>query len=99
MYSEFRYAQIIALDSLPSSPPSLSAWTVTYPAAFAADAANACDGGAAATGLAGGSVQGQGQFESSSVDLNAIWDFCEYTVRVANLDMVTDSNTRQCLLF
>jgi hypothetical protein len=88
--------------SLPPPPPpppldlsGVTAWQVSYPASFAGDAADACDGGAAASGAAGGSYSGAGQFESSSADLNAVFGLCEYTVRATNLDLVTDSNTRQ----
>jgi hypothetical protein len=84
----------------PPPPPSpldmsVTAWQVFYPASFAGDAADACDGGAAGTGEAGGSFSGGGQFASSSDELNAVFALCEYTVRAVNLDMVTDSNTRQ----
>jgi len=34
-------------------------------------------------------------FVSSSADLNAVYDFCRYTVVATALDMFTDSNTRQ----
>ena len=82
----------------PPPPPALdvsvTAWQVSYPASFAGDAADACEGGAAATGEAGGSLSG-GQFASSSADLDAVFALCEYTIRAVNLDLVTDSNTRQ----
>ena len=75
--------------------PDATAWQVYYPASFASDAADACEGGAAATGVAGGSTNGSGAFTSSSPELNRIFSFCEYTVRTTNLDLMTDSNTRQ----
>ena len=74
--------------------PNVTAWQVFYPASFVGDASEACDGGASGTGESGGSVTGP-QFVSSSDDLNKIFSLCEYTVRATNLDMVTDSNTRQ----
>ena len=40
-------------------------------------------------------MSGLGQFSSSSPALDAIFALCEYTVRATNLDLVTDSNTRQ----
>ena len=80
----------------PLPPPSVSFWQVFYPASFAGDAARECAGGAAGTGAAGGSPPGAAaQFFSSSPELDGIFAFCEYTVRATNLDMVTDSNTRQ----
>lgn len=77
----------------PLAPPNVSFWQVFYPASFVADAARECEGGAAGTGAAGGSTPAP--FFSSSPELDAIFDFCLYTVRATNLDLVTDSNTRQ----
>ena len=79
----------------PLPPPSAALWQVFYPASFVGDASAQCPGGAAATGAAGGSAPASPQFYSSSPDLDAIFQFCEYTVRATNLDLVTDSNTRQ----
>lgn len=35
------------------------------------------------------------QVETSSTELNAVWDLCQYTVVATGLDVYTDSNTRQ----
>ena len=32
---------------------------------------------------------------TSSANLNSVWELCRYTLRVAALDVNTDSNTRQ----
>lgn len=79
----------------PLPPPNATLWQVFYPASFAEDAARACPGGAAGTGVAGGSAPASPQFYSSAPQLDAIFAFCLYTVRATNLDLVTDSNTRQ----
>ena len=35
------------------------------------------------------------RFESSSTDLNAVWELCRYTIEASSLDLYADSNARQ----
>lgn len=95
----------------PPPQPTISFWQVYYPAAFIGDAQAGCPGGAAGTQVDGRESSSQATttaattttsppplttaFQSSSPLLNSIFNLCEYTVRATNLDMVTDSNTRQ----
>lgn len=79
-YSEFRWAEIVVLDSTTGAPLdvpleaiTITGWTVRYP----------YDDNSAAT------------LSTSSPDLNAVWKLASTTLKVTTLDFIADSNTRQ----